>query len=274
MQTDKCRAKDREVKTKAKIKRLEAELKSLKDSRRRGKGVWQECGDGCIDKYAAAIKKTSMVIQKMVLAENAEIDPALFSQIEKLQELSEKIAKSARKETTNNEQGKIVELQKHLESVMTQAKELEKENKDENVKIKKHYNDKLGECNKVMQEQSMELQNIRKKLEGSRQELNKAKVRMCMKVGSNCRASKDNTRSRKKEQEACVIGRKPRKADTVLEGLSAQSKGGGLRNHRNFPPLNTSQRIQECKHVDGVVFRREDQVSARPDKLRHRNGGV
>lgn len=213
------------MKTKAKIKRLEAELKSLKDCRRRGKSAWQECGDGCVDKYAAAIKKTSMVIQKMVLAENVEMDPALFSQIEKLQDLSERMAKSARRETTGNEQGRVVELQKHLESVMAQAKELEKENKDENVKIKKHYNDKLAECNKVMQEQSVELQNIRKKLEGSRQELNKTKVRVGMKVGSSGGADEDNTRPREKEQEACVVGREPRKADTVPEGLPAEPKG-------------------------------------------------
>ena len=147
---------------------MESELKALKDNRKKGKTIYQD-SDGCIDKCAAGIKRIIITIQKMITTEEA--NPMLMSQIERLQEYSDKIVRAVKKETSSVEQGRIVELQKQLENVMTQAKEIEKEN----VKIRKHYSDKLTECNKLMQEQSIELQTIRKKLESSRQDLNKAK---------------------------------------------------------------------------------------------------
>ena len=130
-----------------------------------------------VGKYVLAIKDITVAIKKLVVSDNIEINPLILNQIGKIQEFSEKLFKSLKQKTGSAEQeGKILELKKHLDNVKIQARELEKENKNENNKIKIHYTNKLSECTKLMQEQSNELQKLRKILEETRQDLGNAKV--------------------------------------------------------------------------------------------------
>ncbi len=188
------------------MKRLEQELHTLKDTKKRTSAREPETlieADSAARKarsqktpqspaeeavqVATGIRELAGALRKTIVSENLDSRvPATLSQTSKIICLSERLvnilgAKSATKtELPELEQQttKIRELKRCLEAVKEQAAELERTCQQEKDRLRLEYTGKLDECNKTMREQAAELQRTRKQLDDSQQAVARVNVRI------------------------------------------------------------------------------------------------
>jgi len=197
----KNRAKDREVKTKAKMKRLESELKSIKENKRKNSNCainnntekTQQDFEGNIlkdienkpielVKYVNSAKETALILYKTIQAEGLdEKMPSTMTQLTKLQDYLYKISSSLSSMPKSieiqqplpqmSENKKIAELRKHVDLFKSKIAELEKQNEQDKNMMKKQFSDRLADYNKLIKEQNDELSKLRKMLDDSKNDL-------------------------------------------------------------------------------------------------------